>query len=72
MASIIKAWQLTFIWDDGTEHEVANHVPTHLAKAIENFSDYWEENYNDDDEEELEDEEDLVHPSFDPVFKNER
>ena len=55
MASIIKAWQLTLIWDDGTENDVANYVPVHLSQAVEEFINYWEEKYNDDDDEEEED-----------------
>lgn len=57
MASTIKSWQLTLIWEDGTENEVANYVPVHLSQAISEFADYWEEKYNDDDEV-FEDEED--------------
>jgi hypothetical protein len=49
MASTIKAWELTLIWDDGTENDVANYVPVHLSQAIDEFANYWEEKYNDDD-----------------------
>ena len=68
MASTIKTWELTLIWDDGTENVVTNYVPVHLSQAVEEFIDYWEEKYNDDDE--VFEEDDPVHPSFDPVFKN--
>ena len=60
----IKSWELKLTWEDGTENDVSNYVPIYTSRAIEEFIDYWEEKYSDD-------EEDVVHPSFDPVFKNE-
>jgi hypothetical protein len=59
----IKSWKLELTWEDGTVNDVSNYVPSHTSGAIESFIDYWEEKYSDDEEE--------VHPSFDPVFKNE-
>lgn len=53
----IKSWELKLTWEDGTENDVSNYVPTHTSKAIEEFIDYWEEKYNDDDEDDEEDEE---------------
>jgi hypothetical protein len=70
MSSKIVAWELKLTWDDGTVNDVSNYVPSHTSGAIETFIDYWEERYSDDEEEG--DEEDDVHPSFDPVLKNER
>jgi hypothetical protein len=59
----ITSWKLELTWEDGTVNDVSNYVPSHTSGAIESFIDYWEEKYSDDEEE--------VHPSFDPVFKNE-
>ena len=54
----IKSWELKLTWEDGTENDVSNYVPTHTSQAIEEFIDYWEEKYNDDeDEDEEEDDE---------------
>jgi hypothetical protein len=49
MSSKIVAWELKLTWDDGTVNDVSNYVPIYVSKAIEQFSDYWEERYNDDD-----------------------
>jgi len=59
----ITSWKLELTWEDGIVNDVSNYVPSHTSGAIESFIDYWEEKYSDDEEE--------VHPSFDPVFKNE-
>jgi hypothetical protein len=45
----IKSWKLELTWDDGTVNDVSNYVPVYVSDAIEQFSDYWEERYNDDD-----------------------
>jgi hypothetical protein len=65
----IKSWELKLTWEDGTENEVSSYVPVYLSNAVEEFIDYWEEKYNDDEDEG--NEEDDVHPSFDPVLRNE-
>ena len=71
MSSKIKSWELKLTWDDGTVNDVTNYVSVYTSNSIEQFIEYWEERYKDDDNEEGE-EEDPVHPSFDPVLKNER
>jgi hypothetical protein len=54
----IKSWELKLTWEDGTENDVSCNVSVYIAKAIEEFCDYWEEKYgeeertDDDDEEE--------------------
>ena len=44
----IKSWKLTLTWEDGTENDVSNYVPTHTSESIERFVDYWEEKHNDE------------------------
>jgi hypothetical protein len=47
----IKSWKLELVWEDGTVNDVSNYIPVHTSRAIEDFSDYWEDKYNDDVEE---------------------
>ena len=56
MSKIVRG-ELKLDWDDGTENDVSNYVPTYVSDAIEQFSDYWEERYNDDDYDDDEEEE---------------
>jgi hypothetical protein len=53
----IKSWELKLTWEDGTEHDVSNYVPTYTSNAIEGFIDYWEEKHGEEDNDEDEDEE---------------
>jgi len=48
----IKSWELKLTWEDGEKSEVSSYVPVYLAKAVEEFIDYWEEKYGNEDEEE--------------------
>jgi len=47
----IKSWKLELVWEDGTVNDVSNYIPEYTSRAIEDFSDYWEDKYNDDVEE---------------------
>jgi hypothetical protein len=44
----IKTIQVVFTWEDGTVNEVSSYLPSQTWEALELFSDYWEEKYNDD------------------------
>jgi hypothetical protein len=44
----IKTIQVVFTWEDGTVNEVSSYLPSQTWQALELFSDYWEEKYNDD------------------------
>ena len=50
----IKSWKLELVWEDGTVNDVSNYVPEYTSRAIEDFSDYWEDKYNDEAEDEAE------------------
>ena len=52
----IKSWELKLTWEDGTENDVSCYVSEHIARAIEEFSDYWEGRYGNDEEERDEEE----------------
>jgi hypothetical protein len=41
----IKAIEVRFIWDDDSDNEVARFLPEGTMQEIENFADYWEQEY---------------------------
>ena len=41
----IKAIEVRFIWDDDTENEVARFLPAGTFAELEDFADYWQEEY---------------------------
>jgi hypothetical protein len=44
----IKSIEVILTWEDGTVNEVSNYLPEFTSRALEEFTDYWEEKYNDD------------------------
>lgn len=44
----IKSIEVILTWEDGTVNEVSSYLPGQTWEALELFSDYWEEKYNDD------------------------
>ena len=51
----IKKIEVVLTWEDGESNEVSSYLPAYTFRALEEFADYWEEQYS--DEEELEEEE---------------
>ena len=45
----IKQISVVFTWEDGTTNEVSSYLPMQTWDALEQFSDYWEEKYNDEE-----------------------
>lgn len=41
----IKAIEVKFIWEDDSDNEVARFLPEGTIREIENFADYWEQEY---------------------------
>lgn len=45
----IKSWELKLTWEDGDENDVSSYIPEGLARDIEQFIDYWEEEYGEEE-----------------------
>ena len=45
----IKTISVVFTWEDGTVNDVSSYLPIQTWDALECFSDYWEEKYNDEE-----------------------
>ena len=49
----VKSIEVVFTWEDGTTHEVSSYLPAQTSSDLEQFADYWEEEYSKDEEKEL-------------------
>ena len=49
----IKSCTVTIEWEDGTKEEVSSYLPAGTWGDLENFMDYWEEQNNEGDQDEI-------------------
>lgn len=45
----IKQISVVFTWEDGSTHEVSSYLPMGIWEELETFSDYWEEEYGNEE-----------------------
>lgn len=41
--------EVVFTWEDGSINEVSSYLPDGTNRDLEDFADYWEEQYSDDE-----------------------